>query len=671
MKKPTSIKALIYFYCNFIICTCFAFIANKGLATTNSKLIPHLKIELNLHLPNKLEYILQISNIEQGKKYQFYLNKGLSVKCLSKGDILTSPTNDLMKYDFVNKNDEIAVFEIKGQILSEDAVGPNVLVLNSGARWFPNFEELQSYELIVETENNLIAYNPSLNSESCGKNCYQFSEPRPQEDVHLLVGKYTEYQQTLANQKKIGVLLLGKDDLLAQQYLDILPEFLNRYENSFGEYPYPSFYVVENFNETGFGMPGFTLLGTSVIRLPFILRSSLPHEVLHNWWGNGVYVDVNRGNWCEGLTTYGADHFEQERLGLSSNYRRDTLVKYADFVNTEKEFPLNKFTERHSEASQAIGYGKGMMLFHMLKKWVGDENFNRGLRTLYSNYKFQQISYEEIQSTFAQLTGKDTSTFMQSWINELGAIDINAKQSCNADGKVEIQINSAPNFFQYVLYYELVNSTQISEQNSIKILNGTQKIELPKDFTGFVKLDPNFDLFRKLSKGEKPLTLSRLLSSKNLYIVTEESLIPEAQLWIQGLKQVFTGQIVWIKTLEEAPIGAQVIFYGFKDLSKANLVMNHLPIDRISIKNGIFMFDKQELTMAERGWLLMSYDQNKDQTLIWAVRPEVVLAEAWGKQLTHYSKFGLLFFKGKLNEIKTAWAEGESHLTLKIEPCKN
>ena len=31
-------------------------------------------------------------------------------------------------------------------------------------------------------------------------------------------------------------------------------------------------------------MPSFTLLGSSIIRFPFILNSSFPHEILHNWW---------------------------------------------------------------------------------------------------------------------------------------------------------------------------------------------------------------------------------------------------------------------------------------------------------------------------------------------------------------------------------------------------
>ena len=37
-------------------------------------------------------------------------------------------------------------------------------------------------------------------------------------------------------------------------------------------------------------MPSFTLLGSQVIRFPFILTSSYPHEILHNWWGNAVFV---------------------------------------------------------------------------------------------------------------------------------------------------------------------------------------------------------------------------------------------------------------------------------------------------------------------------------------------------------------------------------------------
>jgi len=69
-----------------------------------------------------------------------------------------------------------------------------------------------------------------------------------------------------------------------------------------GPYPYSKFALVENFWETGYGMPSFTLLGPSINPVPVHHHLVYPHEILHNWWGNGVFVDYATGNWSEGLT---------------------------------------------------------------------------------------------------------------------------------------------------------------------------------------------------------------------------------------------------------------------------------------------------------------------------------------------------------------------------------
>ena len=144
---------------------------------------------------------------------------------------------------------------------------------------------------------------------------------------------------------------------------------------------------MENFWETGYGMPSFTLLGPRVIRFPFILHSSYPHEILHNWWGNGVYVDWQPGNWCEGLTAYLADHLIREERGQGAEYRQTTLQKYADYVSAdgERDFPLMEFRSRHSSATEAVGYGKSLMFFHMLRRELGDEVFVAGLRRFYAD----------------------------------------------------------------------------------------------------------------------------------------------------------------------------------------------------------------------------------------------------------------------------------------------
>ena len=63
-------------------------------------------------------------------------------------------------------------------------------------------------------------------------------------------------------------------------------------------------------------MATLTLLGSDVINLPFIVKTSLGHEILHQWFGNSVYVNHKKGNWAEGLTSYLSDHYykEQDRI---------------------------------------------------------------------------------------------------------------------------------------------------------------------------------------------------------------------------------------------------------------------------------------------------------------------------------------------------------------------
>ena len=133
-------------------------------------------------------------------------------------------------------------------------------------------------------------------------------------------------------------------------------------------------------------MPSFTLLGEQIIRFPFIIDSSYPHEILHNWWGNGVYPDYESGNWSEGLTAYLADHLFQEVEGRGPEYRKEMLARYKNYVSDAADFPLAEFTSRNSAASQAVGYGKTLMLWHMLRVELGDELFLGGLKQFYRDF---------------------------------------------------------------------------------------------------------------------------------------------------------------------------------------------------------------------------------------------------------------------------------------------
>ena len=152
---------------------------------------------------------------------------------------------------------------------------------------------------------------------------------------------HTEYLVNFKYLEKI----MNKYGFELVEYKSFEKYYIDFYSKLLGGYPYSKFALVENPEQIGYGMPSFTLMGSRIIRFPFILHSSFPHEILHNWWGNGVFADSTSGNWSEGLTAYLADHLLLELKGKGAQYRFQEMLKYLSYVNNanEKLFkPSNK-----------------------------------------------------------------------------------------------------------------------------------------------------------------------------------------------------------------------------------------------------------------------------------------------------------------------------------------
>ena len=209
---------------------------------------------------------------------------------------------------------------------------------------------------------------------------------------------------------------------LSSAYLDASARYLRFYEGLFGPYPFEKFAVVENFIPTGYGFPSYTLLGGTVIRLPFILTTSLPHEIAHNWWGNGVLVDYREGNWSEGLVTYVADYLleEQKSPAAGREYRFKLLTDYASLVPPAADFPVAAFVGRSDPASRAIGYGKGAMIFHMVRRLIGDEAFFAALRDVCRERLYREAAWSDFTRAFSRAAGRDLAPLMKQWLERTG-----------------------------------------------------------------------------------------------------------------------------------------------------------------------------------------------------------------------------------------------------------
>jgi aminopeptidase N len=223
----------------------------------------------------------------------------------------------------------------------------------------------------------------------------------PVQGLALSANRFVVAEKTFGN-TKAATYFFPDSAHLAKQYLDAIMQHILLYEPLFGPYPFDKFAVVENFFPTGYGFPSLTLLGSGVIRLPFIIHTSLRHEIAHCWWGNAVYVDYAQGNWSEGLTTYVADYLSREMQSRKAArvYRLQLLRNYATLVRQQEDFPLSRFHSRYAPSTRTVGYEKGAMVFHMIRRLVGEEGFWGALRDLHRNKRFQSASWTDFQKAF-------------------------------------------------------------------------------------------------------------------------------------------------------------------------------------------------------------------------------------------------------------------------------
>jgi aminopeptidase N len=310
--------------------------------------------------------------------------------------------------------------EVAGTILDKGAY------LSASSYFYPQGEDaLAKYRVTADIPSAWEAIcdgNETSNSTQGGRRVQSFENPFLSDGCTFMAAPYA-VKTAAAGAVQVACYFFPEDTGLFQNYLAATSKYITMYSDLIGPYPYKCFTVAENFFPTGYGMPAWTLLGQSVLRLPFIVSTSLGHECLHNWWGNSVYVDYTRGNWCEAATTYGADyHYKQmESADAARDYRKDILKQYVSYVSTDKDFPIRDFKSRTSTNTRVIGYNKAMMVYDMIDQEIGDKAFFDAWKLIYKQDIGKKISWEEWIKAFEQTSGRDLSYVIPQWIDRAGA----------------------------------------------------------------------------------------------------------------------------------------------------------------------------------------------------------------------------------------------------------
>jgi hypothetical protein len=564
-------------------------------------------------------------------------------------------------------------------------ISENGAYLAGATYWLPWFnDDLVTFNMNVSIDPTwrVISQGKRANENSSGDTyTVRWESPEPMDEVFLIAAPFTEYSKQIGNVSVLAVLRTP-DQSLANKYLETTAQYLEMYRQLIGPYPYSKFALVENFWETGYGMPSFTLLGEKVIRFPFILHSSYPHELLHNWWGNSVFVDYDTGNWCEGLTAYMADHLIKEQRGQGAEYRRSSLQAYTDYVNDDNEFPLSDFISRSDAASSSIGYNKSMMLFHMLRLDVGDEVFIKAFQKFYRENKFRRASFADIKSAFESVTGNNYGSFFDQWINKKGAaiLQISDTRVIKEDGVYKISFRLIQSQKNNIYHLSVPVAIHLEGENEAKI----EKLTMNKKEEQFnfvykrrpltIDVDPEFDVFRRLDRNEIPPALSQIFGSEKITIILPAK---EQKSQLSAYEELAKNwantepdkiEIVMDDALDVLPSDRAVWLFGnmnkFKDvmieaLSDYNVMISE---EQFQIGKSIVSPSKNSIILAARN------PKNPELVLTWLNAENSEAMPGLGRKLPHYGKYSYLAFEGDepTNILKGQWPAVKSPMSAMI-----
>ncbi len=481
----------------------------------------------------------------------------------------------------------------------------------------------------------------------------------PTEEVYLVAGPWHEYRR-MAGGVEIFAFLREDDPALAQRYLDATARYLELYDGMLPPYPYASFALVENFWETGYGMPGFTLLGPRVIRFPWILTSSYPHELLHNWWGNSVYVDFETGNWCEGLTAYMADHLFAEQHGEGATYRRATLKKFTDMVSAGDDFPLSTFGSRQSAASEAVGYGKSLMLFHMARRSVGDESFLEALSLFDSEHIFSRASFADLAAAFTDAAGGDWGPFIQEWVERTGAPQIEIIEARAEEGapgeapwRVSVHLRQVQEEDPYPISVPVAVTVEGREEAIVAEVGTCGRdciVEVPCPAKPLrVDVDPDFDVMRRLDPFEVPPALSTVFGSQDpLFILPGEAAEDELAAWRQlavDWARPAEPRVVIDGEIDELPAGSAWVL-GWDNRFAAEIA-GRLADQGVVVGDEEVAVGDDRLPRAQHSVVMVARSTGDPEAAVgWVAASPAVAIPGLARKLPHYTRYSYLGFRG-------------------------
>ena len=330
---------------------------------------------------------------------------------------------------------------------------------NFGRAWFPcfdNFTDRARYYTNVTVDSGKRAYaNGYLtdvvdNGDQTQTFRWTMDDPIP---TYLASVAIANYEEVTMNVDGIPVLLtsLAVDTANLRKSFVNLPTCIRRFEEVYGKHSFDRI----GFNTVPFNS-GAMEHATNIAYPRYAISAGdkssetlYAHELAHHWWGNTITCKTQEDMWLnEGWASY------SERIFLEAVYGRerydedieDNHRAVLQFAHVQDGDVLPVSGIGHANTYGRHVYNKGADMVHTLRGMMGDTSFFAACASFQQEYKFKDVTTEDMRQHFQLFTALSLSGFFNQWIKEAGFPHFEILYAKDVGDKYEVRIKQTSRF---------------------------------------------------------------------------------------------------------------------------------------------------------------------------------------------------------------------------------
>jgi len=170
------------------------------------------------------------------------------------------------------------------------------------------------------------------------------------------------------------------------------------------------------------------------------LRNVVIHELAHQWFGNAVTESTWDDAWLsEGFATYFTMLFIEHAYGREEFVNQLLAARKTTYAALAKDPGYKIIDDRSPEkaaVTSGLTYQKGAWILHMLRKMMGDQAFNAGIRDYYQRFMNGNATTTDFRLAMEKASGKNLQNFFNQWLYQGGYIAMKGSWKYDAASKM-------------------------------------------------------------------------------------------------------------------------------------------------------------------------------------------------------------------------------------------